>query len=81
MDMALVRLRAARADLDLALPDKGGHREIAIRDIDQAIKSVEEGIKYAEEHPEEFPGRRGGRGPRGDTTPPATTTTTTAVGG
>jgi hypothetical protein len=79
MDAALARLHNAHEDLVAALPDKGGHREQAIKDIDQAIKSVEEGIAYADAHPEEFPGgRRGGPG-RGAATPPPTTSTGTTT--
>jgi hypothetical protein len=41
---ALSQLRAARASLQAAAHDKGGHRVSAIRLIDQAIVEVELGI-------------------------------------
>jgi len=47
MDNALVRLREARAALERAEPNKGGHRERAIALVDQAIAQVEEGIRFA----------------------------------
>lgn len=47
MEAALEQLRAARASLDQAAPNKGGHRDAAIGLIDQAIVQVKEGIAYA----------------------------------
>lgn len=89
MDDAIVRLREARYQLDLAEHDKGGYRDKAIASIDQAIKDTQDGIDYAAAHLDEFPGR-GGRGPGGTaagTAPRGTargprgtsTTTTTAT--
>ena len=51
MNEALEHLRAARAALQRAEPNKGGHRESAIAFIDQAIHEVEAGKAYAIEHP------------------------------
>ncbi len=48
MDEALADLRAARHQLEVARHDKGGHREHAIRIIDDAIAEVKAGIDYAE---------------------------------
>jgi hypothetical protein len=84
MDNAILRLREARNQLDLAEHDKGGFREKAIASIDQAIKDVQAGIDYAEAHPEEFPNaargpRAGARGARG--TAAETVTPPTASGG
>ncbi len=72
MELALALLRDARAHLEAAEHDKGGFRDKAIASTDVAIHDVEEGIKYAREHPEEFPRGRG-EGPRGTSTtvPPA----------
>jgi hypothetical protein len=50
MQMALDALRQARHHLEEAIPDKGGHRNAAIKACDDAIKHTEEGIKYANEH-------------------------------
>jgi len=50
MDEALSFLRNARAELDRAEPNKGGHRERAIGLIDQAIAQVREGIEFAAHH-------------------------------
>ena len=47
MDNALRHLQAARADLEKATPNKGGHRERAIQLVDQAIAQVRDGIKFA----------------------------------
>ena len=43
MDAALGHLRAARAALVRATPNKAGHRERAIELVDRAIVQVEEG--------------------------------------
>ncbi len=50
MQQALEALRQARHHLEEAIPDKGGHRNAAIKACDGAIKHTEEGIKYASEH-------------------------------
>jgi hypothetical protein len=47
MQSALKALRTARHELEIATPNKGGHRERAIELIDKAIGQVEEGIAYA----------------------------------
>ena len=44
MDAALADLRAARHQLEVAVPDKGGHRAAAIGIIDNAIAEVKAGI-------------------------------------
>jgi hypothetical protein len=46
MQSALEHLRAARADLQRATNDKGGHRESALRHTNQAIDQVEKGIRF-----------------------------------
>ncbi len=46
MQDALKHLRSARADLNRATPDKGGHRERAIDLVNSAINEVERGIAY-----------------------------------
>ncbi|MGH9595097.1 MAG: hypothetical protein ACRD5L_18540 [Bryobacteraceae bacterium] len=81
MEEALLRLREARNQLDMAEHDKGGFRERAIGSIDTAIKDVNDGIEYAIAHPEEFRGAgargtgrgasRGTRRGEGTATPPA----------
>ena len=47
MEAALASLRAARANLIQAEPNKGGHRDRAIGLVDQAITQTEEGIAFA----------------------------------
>lgn len=47
MEAALEQLRGARASLERAAPNKGGHREAAMGLIDQAIIQVKEGIAFA----------------------------------
>jgi hypothetical protein len=50
MDAALRALQNARAELQQAVADKGGHREQAIGLIDQAIAQVREGIAAGAHH-------------------------------
>jgi hypothetical protein len=50
MVSALEHLRAAKAELDAAMADKGGHREKALRLVNDAIAQVERGIEYAHNH-------------------------------
>jgi len=50
MVAALDHLRAARAELQQATHDKGGHRERALKAVDQAIAQVERGIEYDRKH-------------------------------
>ena len=47
MDAALALLQNARAELNQAEPNKGGHREKAIGLVDQAIGEVRAGIAFA----------------------------------
>ncbi|HJT16172.1 MAG TPA: hypothetical protein VJ853_02230 [Thermoanaerobaculia bacterium] len=43
-------LRQARTQLNDAVADKGGHREKAIADVNDAIAEVDAGIAYANHH-------------------------------
>jgi hypothetical protein len=43
-------LRAARHQLEMALADKGGHRERAISIIDNALGEVNAGMEFSREH-------------------------------
>jgi len=47
MEAALGDLRAARASLQKAVPDKQGHRNRAIALVDQAIAQVQAGMAAA----------------------------------
>lgn len=47
MQRALEALRTARAFLQQAEPNKGGHRERAIDLVDRAIGETEAGIQFA----------------------------------
>ncbi len=47
MRNALEELRGARAELDLATADKGGHRVRAMSLVDEAISEVQLGMDYA----------------------------------
>jgi hypothetical protein len=49
---ALRLLRAARAELDAAAPDKGGHREVAIARTNEAIDQTAKGVEYARGRPQ-----------------------------
>ncbi len=46
MQAALRHLRSAKADLNKATPDKGGHRARALELVDSAIEEVERGVRY-----------------------------------
>lgn len=50
MQAALEHLRAARAELDKAEADKGGHRMKAIALVNDAISQVEKGVGYDRKH-------------------------------
>ena len=50
MDAALALLQNARAELNQAEPNKGGHRERAMELIDQAVNEVNAGIEFARTH-------------------------------
>ncbi|HUB85099.1 MAG TPA: hypothetical protein VL971_05355 [Rhizomicrobium sp.] len=47
MHAALDALRTARSELQQAEANKGGHREAAIRLVDQAIDETQAGIDFA----------------------------------
>ncbi len=47
MQNALSSLYAAQASLQAARPNKGGHRDIALNLVAQAIEQVQLGIAYA----------------------------------
>ena len=47
MQGALADLQAAKGELSVALPDKGGHRVNALNLVNQAIGEVRSGIAYA----------------------------------
>ncbi|MDP4023563.1 hypothetical protein Q8W71_13070 [Methylobacterium sp. NEAU 140] len=48
MDAALSALSTARQQLEVATPNKGGHRERAISLVNAAIEQVQAGIAYAD---------------------------------
>lgn len=50
MEAALDNLRSARAELESANTDKGGHRGRAIELVDEAIGEVQAGIEFARTH-------------------------------
>jgi hypothetical protein len=50
MDAALVTLRLALHQLNVAVPDKGGYRVKAIAAVNDAIADVENGIVWAKTH-------------------------------
>jgi hypothetical protein len=50
MRAALASLREARRHLDLAAPDKGGHRVKAIGLVDEAIKETQAGMVFDATH-------------------------------
>jgi hypothetical protein len=48
MSAALGHLEQAKAELEKAMPNKGGHRERALQLVDQALQQVQEGEAYYE---------------------------------
>jgi hypothetical protein len=50
MSAALGHLQQAKAELERAAPNKGGHREKAMELVNQAIQQVQEGERYFQEH-------------------------------
>lgn len=50
MEAALASLQQARASLEKATADKGGHRVKALKAVDEAIAQVKAGIAYAKKH-------------------------------
>lgn len=50
MSAAYGHLEQARAELEKATPNKGGHRERAMQAIDQAMQQIEEGEQYYQQH-------------------------------
>jgi hypothetical protein len=50
MSAAYGHLEQAKAELERATPNKGGHRERAMQAIDQAMQQIEEGEQYYQQH-------------------------------
>ncbi len=50
MSAAIGHLQQAKAELEKAMPNKGGHRERAMQLVDQALQQVQEGEVYYEQH-------------------------------
>jgi hypothetical protein len=50
MSAALGHLEQAKAELEKATPNKGGHREKAMQLVDQAMQQVRDGEVYYEQH-------------------------------
>lgn len=50
MSAAYGHLEQARAELERAAPNKGGHRERAMQAIEQAMQQIEEGEQYYQQN-------------------------------
>jgi len=50
MSAAFGHLQQAKAELERAAPNKGGHREKAMQLVDQAMRQIEEGEQYYQQH-------------------------------
>jgi hypothetical protein len=50
MSAAYGHLQQARAELERAAPNKGGHRDRAMQAIDQAMQEIEEGEQFDQQH-------------------------------
>jgi hypothetical protein len=51
MSAAMGHLEQAKAELEKAAPNKGGHRERAMQLVDQAMQQVQAGEQYYLQHP------------------------------
>jgi hypothetical protein len=51
MSAAYGHLEQAKAELDKAAPNKGGHREKAIQLVEEAMREVQQGEAYDQERP------------------------------
>jgi hypothetical protein len=51
MSAAFGHLEQAKAELEKAAPNKGGHRERAMQLVDQAMQEIREGERYDQTHP------------------------------
>jgi len=47
---AMRKLRGAKADLEKAVHDYGGHKAAAIADIDQALAELQTALTYVDSH-------------------------------
>ena len=50
MSAAYGHLQQAKAELERAAANKGGHREKAMQMVDQAMRQIEEGEQYYQQH-------------------------------
>lgn len=50
MEAALAKLKEAKAELNQASDDKGGHRVNAIKAVDHAIEQVQKGMTFDDAH-------------------------------
>ena len=50
MSAAYGHLQQAKAELERATANKGGHREKAMQMVDQAMRQIEEGEQYQQQH-------------------------------
>jgi hypothetical protein len=53
MSAAFGHLEQAKAELEKAAPNKGGHRERAMQFVDQAMQEIRQGERYDLTHPGE----------------------------
>lgn len=50
MSAAYGHLQQAKAELERAAPNKGGHRDKAMEMVDQAMRQIEEGEQFYQQH-------------------------------
>lgn len=50
MEKAIDHLQSARRELNDATPDKGGHRERALKLVDDAIAETRKGMRFDRRH-------------------------------
>lgn len=50
MSAAYGHLQQAKDELEKATPNKGGHREKAMQMVDEAMRQIEEGEQYYQQH-------------------------------
>jgi hypothetical protein len=62
MEAAIAKLQEAKASLEKATADKGGHRVKAIKLVDQAMAEVQAGIEFDRTHDSKNEGKKGEKG-------------------
>ncbi len=66
MENAAAKLQEAKASLEKATADKGGHRMKAIKLVNQAMAEVQAGIEFDRTHDSKNEGKKSDKGEKGE---------------